>query len=262
MCIAFASKFTKQFRHTYSPNICVYSVLYADVANGSLLPSSGFIPSEDIRRSDADTFLVFLSGNGVVFSEPADDDWYRATKYLYNVTAPEFNATWPVYGFEDAASPLACVQRHQFCHTSLPESDRCGPFASLLDTMEGAESMATSDKTMAQLTWVSEQIGHNAGVTDPILLLGPQSLASQRGLSGGFQGPLKANQWQLDVINWWATFLAAVQLAFVNGVIGPTDTRLHKYMHTELLPALDNTIFQNICRNQVCIVFRTALFIF
>lgn len=227
--------------------------------NRSLAPSSSFLPSEDIRRYDADTFLVFLSGNGVVFSEPASDDWYRATRPLYSLQDARVNdSDMFFYGFEEAASPLACVQQFQFCHTSLPENNRCGPLASLPDSIDGVLSIATSNEMKTQLSWVSHQVG-TTSIQDPIVVLGSQSLVSQRGLAAGTQGPIEADQWQLDVTHWWATYLAHIQSSFIDGVVGPTDERLQKYTQTQLLSEQDNTTYRNLCQNQVCIAFRPCI---
>ncbi|KAL1615965.1 hypothetical protein SLS56_011613 [Neofusicoccum ribis] len=47
----------------------------------------------------------------------------------------------------------------------------------------------------------------------------------ERGLSEGMQGPLPDNQWQLDVENWFAISLAALQGWMVELATGPSDSK-------------------------------------
>ncbi|KAI1257651.1 hypothetical protein MGN70_000694 [Eutypa lata] len=45
------------------------------VFNGGYKHPATFIPIKELQRTDADTTLLFLSGNGVLFTEPVEDDW-------------------------------------------------------------------------------------------------------------------------------------------------------------------------------------------
>lgn len=45
------------------------------VFNGGYKHPATFIPIKEVQRTDADTTLLFLSGNGVLFTEPVEDDW-------------------------------------------------------------------------------------------------------------------------------------------------------------------------------------------
>jgi hypothetical protein len=56
--------------------------------------------------------------------------------------------------------------------------------------------------------------------------LGPTALQSQRTLIQGRQGPLAANQWQLDVAHWWDISLAGAQAVFIDTAYGPTDPEI------------------------------------
>lgn len=72
----------------------------------------------------------FLSGNGVRFELPTEDDWYRAT-------VPDGKVSWtggPGQGQEDlyrpdeAASPLGCLEQYQWCRN--PDLGQCGTLGS------------------------------------------------------------------------------------------------------------------------------------
>ena len=102
------------------------------------LLTSEFDPIPKLTRVDADIMLFFLQGNRVVFLEPIDDLWYRATvpaRNLSTVLAGEGKPTWRL---EEAASPLGYTLQLQFCNIELPGDNRCRPLASQADVFDGA----------------------------------------------------------------------------------------------------------------------------
>lgn len=197
--------------------------------NGRMV-TGGFTPAAKIRRIDADTTLISLVGNGVWFLESTDDDWYGATiPYIKLSTSP--NETTQTYIMENAASPLGCIQQYQFCHTALTDSGGCGPVGSFADALLGTVQLTSSDRVKTDLGWVFQQMA-TARLSDPLRILGQQALASQNRFYCGVQSSVPRNQWQIDATQWWATYLAEVQAAFVNAIVGPTDPILHKYIWT------------------------------
>lgn len=85
--------------------------------------------------------LIFLQGNGVYFYKNTTDPWYRATQFgglrSMGGSSDGPNSTQSVYQPEEAASPLACVERYQFCNASKD----CGPLAGKQTALPQAASL-------------------------------------------------------------------------------------------------------------------------
>ncbi|KAI1368962.1 hypothetical protein F5Y08DRAFT_353496 [Xylaria arbuscula] len=195
--------------------------------NGSAMTE--YLPSPKLRRDDADSYIFYLSGNGVQFTERSTDDWYIATKKAAAICLRASNSTYQPFIFEEAASALSCVEQHQYCYKGLPEGRRCGPLASSFDAALGALDIGTSETASEVLSWTFDQFVGTA-ISGVIGNLGAHALTSQRNLIAGNQGPIDSNQWQQDVMHWWATALAVQQNNFIESVVGPRDTRLHQYV--------------------------------
>ncbi|KAI0436898.1 hypothetical protein F4803DRAFT_566489 [Xylaria telfairii] len=193
--------------------------------DGQLDPgSSKLIP--ELARPDGDTTVIFLSGNGVVFMNRMDDDWYRATRRSIDIYMSGGAGYIPSYIPSIAASPMGCVEQWQWCNSTNPtNSTQCGPLASLFDAFSGAATVfnisegeynneprpSSSDASKADFLWVGIGTANSPTILPRVIgHLGAKSLASQSHLMG-IQYPLPNNQWQLDVTRWWHTILAAVQ---------------------------------------------------
>lgn len=167
------------------------------------------------------------------------------------------------YTFDEAASPLGCVQKWQWCNSAYSGTSGCGPLASSVDAIIGAlpkfnlrEDQITRDNleraklhtaTGARFAWSVMMHGnHLSGIHNIIASLGTKSLASQSSLYSGTQTTLSENQWQLDVTNWWNIMLAAYQSEFVETAIGETDPELQPVL---VFPS--NKYEQQACKSQV-----------
>lgn len=117
---------------------------------------------------------------------------------------------------EEAASPMGCAERFQFCNSS-----DCGPLASLDDAFEysarlfgiseslnEAESwdplwVKYADNRLAtRFLWLAfTYASYPITPYEAMSVLGPQVLESRRRLQGSFQGSFQGvlpdNQWQL-----------------------------------------------------------------
>lgn len=237
----------------------IVSAQFSQVYQGERYP--GFNQVDTIPalfRQDADTTMIFLSGNGVGFFERTNDPWYHATTLGDTKGSPnEDGGEFRVYQPDEAASPMGCTSQYQFCNPSLP-SNNCGPLGSLPDAQSQAAplfGMSTADfegtgeangTMISRYQWLVYITGYAAtSVSYLINSLGPSALSSPRYLNTGVIGSLPDDQWKTDVKYWWAIYLASLQAGFVDTARGSTDPVLDPY---KLLPF--NSHVQEMCDNQ------------
>lgn len=219
-----------------------------------------FLPIPSLFNPDGDLHLVFLSSNGIQFFEMTSDPWYRATIPGQRVYSQQITEGLVPFQPEEAASPMGCVRQWQFCNPS-KSGNNCGPLASWVDAQSESAPLfgisiedwengvfPTTANTMgSRYLWLLNVLNFAQTTVGNIVTdLGPDALTSLKYLHSGLMGPLQANQWQLDVRYWWATFLASLQAGFVSTAHGPTDPALAPY---EMLPF--NSHAQDMCKNQV-----------
>lgn len=241
--------------YLYSNEYRTYRTLFSGTVNGTpgADPNSGFVPSEELGRTDADVFLVFLSGHGVFFSEPLHDEWYRATE-PYGTMREMQHEDIPIYCASEAASPLACASQWQFCNTN---TSACGPTASYHDAMSGAARAfdvngngSTENRSPAtdRLGWLMQSTGVQFSGEDSILLnLQDSALLSKQSLMQGYQGHLPDNQWQLDVTHWFSIYLALIQSNLLQTASGFQEAASGIQASKPMTEAA-----QSLCSNQVC----------
>lgn len=215
-------------------------------------------PLAELYRADADFTLAFLVGNGVVFLERNDDPWYRGAAPGPNWTATSDTGTHLGYYSEEAASPLGCLQQFQFCNG---DKDHCGPFSGFLDAQVQSAPFfniskeefvntgyATNNPVAERYDWFVSILGYlSSDIVGLVSRLSAFSLASQQYMAGGFMGAIPDNQWQLDVEQWFATWLAAIQSSVVDVAVGPSEEALKPYTLAAITPYVQETM----CNNQV-----------
>ncbi|KAI0456529.1 hypothetical protein F5B21DRAFT_522677 [Xylaria acuta] len=211
---------------------------------GNVSPANGyFTPIPELARSDGDTTMVFLSGNGVPFSQLMDDGWYRATDLLTTIINSFASGSQKVYRPSVAASPMGCVEQWQWCNSAYPRDRGCGPLAGSADALYGAATLfnLTGEELYLERPFSPGSLGtrliwpylliYGYPTALPQLLghLGTKSLASQSRFYSGVQWPLPNNQWQLDVIQWWNTILASVQASWLVVKSSISDAQFREY---------------------------------
>lgn len=243
------------------------SALQSRIANGTnYLADIDFEAIPQLTVSDADSMIVFLSPEGVFFINQTDDLWYRGIVPGNVFHFP--NGQRVVYVPDEAASPMGCVQRFQYCNSN----KKCGSLASEIDSLTSAmplfhedssdfwsvdESSDTPEAISSRFDMF--QVTKLAATTLYSLLnsLGPSSLISSQHLNQGMMGPLPNNQWQLDVTHWFSMRMASIQAAFVNTARGPTDEAVRPYITTT-----DDKYQRTMCNNQAsnCYVIESIFF--
>ncbi|KAK4223661.1 hypothetical protein QBC38DRAFT_459135 [Podospora fimiseda] len=98
------------------------SAVTASWLNGSLHPSmTKFKPIPALVNPRSELLILFLSSNNIPYFTPTTDNWYRATKKLnMSVYCPQLpintgEIRLPVYGHEEPASPLGCIDQVEVC---------------------------------------------------------------------------------------------------------------------------------------------------
>ncbi|KAI0402325.1 hypothetical protein F4802DRAFT_617985 [Xylaria palmicola] len=194
---------------------------------------SDFGPIAELDRPDADLVIAFLSGNGVLFRQALDDDWYQATVPIATTESTPGSKPTLKYRPLNAASPMGCLQQMQWCNSAYPKDRGCGPLASAHDAFHGAAPLfnLTTDEAFglnslrpyssqaagARLVWsVLAVLNSPASFLDVIIMnLGSRSLISQFQSNNGIQQPIPLDQWQDDVRHWCNTALASLQATFM-----------------------------------------------
>ncbi|KAI0549781.1 hypothetical protein F4679DRAFT_545541 [Xylaria curta] len=250
------ANYTIIVQDTYSQNILKsdqpivsgygLQIVHSETFDGASGPGN-FFPESDLQRPDADIDLYFLSGNGIVSSQPVNDPWYRSnvlSNYTYygndtNLTMHSFQVYHPI----EAASPLGCATQYQICKGPVATNDSCGPLASFNDAWAGAlllfnislndqynytheqiiEAYSSDHEASRALWLVMAMQNYPAQLIQAVQSLGSHSLASERSLTFGVQGSLPDDQWKLDVDNWWNITLSLLQASFVDTANGPVE---------------------------------------
>ncbi|KAI0859895.1 hypothetical protein F4860DRAFT_515391 [Xylaria cubensis] len=269
------SDYTVIVRDIYSQNIkqsaagygfSGYGLLVASALMSNGTPSAGtFRPNPDMYRADSDIYLFFLSGNGVLATEPTDDEWYRfkvRSNETYNGVRGGNQDGY--YMLAEAASPLGCTMQTQYCKGPVATDTSCGPLSSYDDAvrgalplfnisieagrdwMDGLIDMYSTDTHASRFLWLLSIFQHySPGLDAAASTLGTHSLASQRTLQGGLQGPISDEQWKLDVGNWWNISLSMLQASFVDTANGPTDPNIARLYRNATNPGQ-----KSLCQNQ------------
>lgn len=227
---------------------------------------SDFDPIPQLFRPDGELLVVFLSGNGVLFSSPSPDPWYRGTKEGKSYRERGSNRLMTLYETQEAASPLACLHQAQFCDGSL----RCGPLASFVDAAAGAAPLFNSTaevampenvvkpqgETASRFVWFIVSVVQGASsLASGVASLGSDTLQAKQYLFGGVVLDSLRHQWRSDVSHWYAMMLASIQETFVSMASKPADPDLERYL---IRPT--NTWAQDMCDNQKILSSQFASF--
>ncbi|KAL0259681.1 hypothetical protein SLS55_005418 [Diplodia seriata] len=136
---------------------------------------------------------------------------------------------YDLYGSDEVVSVVGCVQQNQVCNPNLPAEQQCTPLSSEQDTFYNARALwAEPDKQDALdgMARLFSLFGPQVIASD----LGASALTSRYGLELGCQGPLPANQWQLEMEHWFKAELARLQANFVEYATGPLDPAMRQWL--------------------------------
>lgn len=223
------------------------------------------LPLSILDRSDGETTIAFLSGNGIYFIQASEDEWYRAQSPGGPIVSstdsnmPFRSSSWRP---TEAASPLGCVEQWQWCNSVHAGKHQCGPLSTLHEAVLGAATLfkitvedlkasnpVSENASGTRLTWSLKNFFDNpTRILELVEHLGATALSSKTLVYGGVQWGIADDQWKKDVTHWFNIILATMQAAFVDTALGPKDG-------PRLPPA--NKAEQDICNNQVCKLYKT-----
>lgn len=235
----------------------------ASIFNREPTLDADFVPIPELKRDDADLYIMYLSGNGIRFSEPMDGEWYSATTPRGStafIAQTGESRRQPSYISDEAASPMGCISQWQWCNLGYPGNSGCGPLASEKDALYKAAPLfnltendfepdrpSSPEAAGTRLIWhILTLYTHPTGLSPLLVHMGPRSLISQTKLYSGLQLALPNNQWQLDVVHWWNSMLATLQAAYVDIIQGNYGSEFDAFRS----PPLNNEE-EKWCRNQV-----------
>lgn len=190
--------------------------------------------------------MNFLYGNAVVFLDPSPDPWYKATTpaALSVGTSEDMGGEAEVTGYEadEPAWPMGCVVQYEVCKDNICTG--LGPSTTTFLSMR--------DNLHINSTFLSSAFYWNLMVPTGNILatMGRTSLASRYEYTNGMQSGITSNSWQLDVIHWFSTSLASLQLQLAEVASGP---------HIDSRPGLEDFVTKpdtnerhDHCGSQVC----------
>ncbi|KAI1738157.1 hypothetical protein F4680DRAFT_467639 [Xylaria scruposa] len=183
-------------------------------------------PIPKLHRKDADGMILFLSSNGIAFTQPTKDLWYNSSQIdIVNpdwdvdlANDPSVTRTWHA---EAAASPLGCAIQIQYCFGGKTGTMNCTRLSSIGMTNDQIESWAIEEKQKSLFRSMRDIIAPGyANILDVIATLDRDILVSRVGTYAGWLGPIADNQWQLDMENLFSIWLATIQRRFLNAALG------------------------------------------
>ncbi|KAL9621565.1 MAG: hypothetical protein Q9160_003957 [Pyrenula sp. 1 TL-2023] len=215
------------------------------INNGTCDPfKSAFVPIKELAPTDGDVTLIFLSANGIRYTNATDDSWYaahRTTNGIVNGFGNDLNPGSIDYFLPDQpASVLGCKEQYQTCDPTLPPAQGCSP----LDGVQNSALNGVNLKTEREMAIAWGAV--NWAMKSVLNALRSNALLARLSLLNDVQSPLPTNQWQLEVENWHNITMAIFQGAVIQDAIGPGNPDMLKYFWTK--PSSD--LEKYICKNQ------------
>ncbi|KAF4546051.1 Cytochrome p450 protein [Lasiodiplodia theobromae] len=187
---------------------------------------SAWIPIHELKLSDGLLDIIWLTANGIIYEGPVSDPWFKTG-------ADKFSQTnVGMYVRDEPASPMACVQREQYCNPNLPLSQQC---TALVDPYEVKDHVLglwgndpDSQNAMAWIMMTKDRCSFTfARITG--VLRDASLLASLSMDRIGFQKALPDDQWHAEVRFWFSVKLAGLQRMFLSLARTPDNSSASVY---------------------------------
>ena len=169
-----------------------------------------WVPIPDFARADADVSVQFLSQNDVVYLSPVYDPWFSANG-TYNSTQGGI-----VYiASDDYVRVMACAEQYVICN---PVTSKCSSPAGFADLATQLpvlyHTLGFNKAQEAAADRIAGAVG-NSGVFNTVTDLGPQALWASNSLMGNLSPGLPDDHWKTEVLGWFQTGLAKIQMAIL-----------------------------------------------
>ena len=206
----FADFYTNFSGQTTTP----YQVFPAIAYGNSSDPSkSTFVPIHELKQSQADLTLLFLSFTGR-YVAPIDDPWFSA--HQLRVVNSRAALARSAYTRDRPVSTLGCTEQHQICTndgicTPLLGFDQVQNFVDSNFNLRPHQNV-TLDRIMRVVadSVISQIVQGLAVSSTPMLAMNSRATAITT-----LSLPLPSNQWQLEVEYWHSVAMAQLQRKFV-----------------------------------------------
>jgi hypothetical protein len=210
--------------------------------------NGNFDPIPILSVENATVILAFASPS-VVYTAPSDDLWLSAHEEglqpFYDMYVSD-NENLTVFYPDEQVSVLACLEQHQLCNPNSPSTDEsCTPFRSMYHSFTDEELQAvfsTGHQIAIANNILSSILGLDYYVDETTLLA--ESFAAY-----GLSLPLAANQWILEVENWFTIGQAVLQRFMLETITGPASSQYSSQVNTTIA-ATDPTVAW-MCENQI-----------
>ncbi|KAG6354602.1 hypothetical protein INS49_004620 [Diaporthe citri] len=218
----------------------------AVLRNGSFgIGGYGFRPINELGSMIADTHLVFLGTNAIVFERETFDPWYHATRPAWDMTIGAGMPSATMYAADDPAPPLACLVQYRICNPNLPKEKSCSAPMGIFGAGDEAHKVLTYHEEHNAIQWLQHYFYAFSQPRDIVFGLGSHSLQSRNRLQAGYQGDLPVDQWENDVEHWFNIASASLQYFPVL-----TATGYLPNLNEEAILRPSSTSELEICQNQ------------
>ena len=185
------------------------------------MEASIWFPIPELRRADADVTIMFLASNDVMYGSAVFDPWFQALQPADpDDNGKESNLWLPSF----AVNVVGCSDQHQFCN---PASQACTSLQAQTALYREAKALGLSDvqrDILASLSYAA--VWWPPATYSSVSSRGDGALRAVETLSSNelFQSGLPANQWTLEVTEWFRVALARLQQQMLNYAVGPPYT--------------------------------------
>ncbi|KAF2840790.1 hypothetical protein M501DRAFT_909713, partial [Patellaria atrata CBS 101060] len=187
-----------------------------------------FFPIPELRRTDSDIFLFFLSANSVTYQAPVDDPIFSAHQPVEFELTDGSNHTY--YIADSPATVIGCTQQVG----SIPAIENAKTLSSL------------SALQLATVNLFDELFNYWVYDTSMVAYRSPPNLVAQQTQFGKErQLPLPDNQWAIEVEDWHNTLLTALKWH----VVLRADAYAGFNFSRHVIP-VNTTAERQICRSQ------------
>ncbi|KAI8626227.1 hypothetical protein F5Y19DRAFT_488512 [Xylariaceae sp. FL1651] len=187
----------------------------------------GWLPDPEFNNTQGDGTIFFLSSNDLQFTEPCDDPIFSA-----HVQGSRRNGN-TVFLEDHTAGVLGCLEQFQWCS---PVNGKCSDVGGRGDVhIQVTEQMSLNTMQIATADMV-DFVLDTSSLMAIVASHNPPNLVASQSVITNLQLPLPSNQWQIEVQDWHATVLTALQYGILQWMIGPSDATLQKYVEAPKSP--------------------------